>query len=116
MKVFISWSGDRSRAIADVLRRWLPSGLQVVRPDFSPDDVAKVRWHGTDRCERSACRCLTAVLLGAVLAIMAPNESRAQDPCGCNVALAKDLVITESARSQTEAFLNIIDDRMFEEF
>jgi len=45
MKVFISWSGDRSRAIADVLRRWLPSVLQAVRPYFSPDDVAKgSRW------------------------------------------------------------------------
>lgn len=45
MKVFISWSGDRSKAIADVLRRWFPSVLQAVRPYFSPDDVAKgSRW------------------------------------------------------------------------
>ena len=45
MKVFISWSGERSRAIADVTRRWLPSVLQAVRPYFSPDDVAKgSRW------------------------------------------------------------------------
>ncbi|MBI3770413.1 MAG: toll/interleukin-1 receptor domain-containing protein [Deltaproteobacteria bacterium] len=45
MKVFISWSGDRSRAVADVLRRWFPSVLQAVRPYFSPDDVAKgSRW------------------------------------------------------------------------
>jgi hypothetical protein len=45
MKVFISWSGERSRAIADVMRRWLPSVLQSVRPYFSPDDVAKgSRW------------------------------------------------------------------------
>lgn len=45
MKVFISWSGSRSRAIADILRRWLPSVLQAVRPYFSPDDVAKgSRW------------------------------------------------------------------------
>ena len=44
MKVFISWSGDRSRAIADVLRRWLPSVCRCM-PYFSPDDVAKgSRW------------------------------------------------------------------------
>lgn len=41
MRVFISWSGDRSRTIADILRRWFPSVLQAVRPYFSPDDVAK---------------------------------------------------------------------------
>lgn len=45
MRVFISWSGSRSQAIADVLRRWLPSVLQAVRPYFSPDDIAKgTRW------------------------------------------------------------------------
>jgi hypothetical protein len=45
LKVFISWSGDRSKAVADVLRRWFPSVLQAVRPYFSPDDVAKgSRW------------------------------------------------------------------------
>jgi hypothetical protein len=45
MKIFISWSGARSRAIADILRQWLPSVIQAVRPYFSPDDVAKgTRW------------------------------------------------------------------------
>jgi hypothetical protein len=45
MKVFLSWSGDRSKAIAVVLRTWIPSVLQAVRPYFSPDDVAKgSRW------------------------------------------------------------------------
>lgn len=45
MKVFLSWSGDRSKAIAEVMRNWLPSVLQAVRPYFSPDDVSKgSRW------------------------------------------------------------------------
>lgn len=45
MRVFISWSGPRSQAIADVLRGWLPSVLQAVQPYFSPDDIAKgSRW------------------------------------------------------------------------
>jgi hypothetical protein len=57
MKVFISWSGDRSRAIADVLRRWLPSVLQAVRPYFSPDDVAKgSRWSAEIAKELEASR------------------------------------------------------------
>lgn len=57
MKVFISWSGDRSRAVADVLRRWFPSVLQVVRPYFSPDDVAKgSRWSSEIAKELEASR------------------------------------------------------------
>ena len=57
MKVFISWSGGRSRAIGDVLRRWLPSVLQAVRPYFSPDDVAKgSRWSSEIAKELDASR------------------------------------------------------------
>lgn len=57
MKVFISWSGDRSRAVADVLRRWFPSVLQAVRPYFSPDDVAKgSRWSSEIARELEASR------------------------------------------------------------
>jgi len=57
MKVFISWSGNRSRAIADLLRRWLPSVLQAVRPYFSPDDVAKgSRWSSEIAKELEASR------------------------------------------------------------
>lgn len=57
MKVFISWSGDRSRAVADVLRRWFPSVLQAVRPYFSPDDVAKgSRWSSEIAKELEASR------------------------------------------------------------
>ena len=45
MKVFLSWSGARSKAIAEVMRSWLPSVLQAVRPYFSPDDISKgSRW------------------------------------------------------------------------
>lgn len=45
MKVFISWSGEKSRKIAEIFRNWLPAVLQVVTPYFSPDDVSKgTRW------------------------------------------------------------------------
>lgn len=57
MRVFISWSGDRSRAIGDTFRRWLPSVLQVVRPYFSPDDIAKgARWNTEIAKELEASR------------------------------------------------------------
>lgn len=44
-KVFISWSGDLSRKLAEVLRGWLPGVLQFVRPYFTPEDVEKgTKW------------------------------------------------------------------------
>jgi TIR domain len=45
MRIFISWSGARGRALADVLHKWIPGVLQAARPYFSPDDISKgARW------------------------------------------------------------------------
>jgi TIR domain len=45
MKVFISWSGQRSAAVADALRYWLPKVIQALEPWMSADDVEKgTRW------------------------------------------------------------------------
>lgn len=44
-KVFISWSGDLSRKLAEVIRDWIPSVLQNVSPYFTPSDIEKgSRW------------------------------------------------------------------------
>ena len=45
MKVFISWSGQHSKKLGEVLRDWLPNVLQLVTPYFTPSDIEKgTRW------------------------------------------------------------------------
>jgi len=41
MKIFISWSGERSQKIAEILKVWIPSVIQVVEPFYSTEDIAK---------------------------------------------------------------------------
>lgn len=65
VRVFISWSGERSKAIAQILHRWLPGVLQAVKPYYSPDDIAKgTRWSSEIARELEASRvgliCLTS--------------------------------------------------------
>jgi len=48
MNVFISWSGEKSKEIASVFERWIPSVIQTVKTYFSPDDTEKwARWANT---------------------------------------------------------------------
>ena len=44
-KVFISWSGDLSKKLAEEVRLCLPGVLQFVKPYFTPNDIEKgTRW------------------------------------------------------------------------
>ena len=44
-KVFISWSGELSKRLAEEVRIWLPGVLQFVKPYFTPNDIEKgTRW------------------------------------------------------------------------
>lgn len=46
MKVFISWSGEQARELAELLNTWIPSVIQLAKPYFSPNDIAKgSRWN-----------------------------------------------------------------------
>lgn len=45
MEIFLSWSGDQSRKIAESFKSWLPSVIQVLKPFYSSTDISKgKRW------------------------------------------------------------------------
>lgn len=45
MKIFISWSGEQSRYIAEALHKWLPNVIQSINPWMSSEDIdAGERW------------------------------------------------------------------------
>jgi hypothetical protein len=45
MKVFISWSGERSNRIAETLKKWIKQVIQSVEPFVSSQDIPKgARW------------------------------------------------------------------------
>lgn len=41
MKIFISWSGQRSHHLARILREWLPEIVQQIEPWLSSTDISK---------------------------------------------------------------------------
>lgn len=64
MRIFVSWSGEVSCKIAEVLKRWIPCILQSVEVFFSPEDIEKgENWDKILSQELEECRygivCLT---------------------------------------------------------
>ncbi|MBO0930000.1 toll/interleukin-1 receptor domain-containing protein [Fibrella aquatilis] len=65
MNLFISWSGDDSKAIAQLLKNWIPKILQAVKPYFTPSDIEKgAKWETEITKKLNECNigiiCLTS--------------------------------------------------------
>ena len=64
MNVFLSWSGERSRRVAQALRDWLPNVVQALKPWLSAKDIATgARWSSDVASKLDECRagilCIT---------------------------------------------------------
>lgn len=44
MKIFLSWSGSRSKAVAEALNVWLKRVIQAVKPFYSPEIEKGAKW------------------------------------------------------------------------
>jgi len=70
VKIFISWSGERSKALAQALHKWLPMVLHYVEPWVSESDIAAGdRWAEAVSSELEASNfgiiCITPENLGS---------------------------------------------------
>lgn len=65
MNIFISWSGESSKEIANTLKNWIPKVLQSAKPYFTPSDIEKgSKWETEITKKLSECKvgliCLTS--------------------------------------------------------
>ncbi|WP_268847237.1 toll/interleukin-1 receptor domain-containing protein [Flavobacterium aestivum] len=64
MNIFISWSGENSKEIANALKNWIPTVLQSAKPYFTPSDIEKgSKWESEITKKLNECKigiiCLT---------------------------------------------------------
>jgi hypothetical protein len=70
MNIFVSWSGERSKAVAECLRSWIQDVIHAVHPWISTEDIDPgIRWNAEVADELQASQfgiiCLTRENLAA---------------------------------------------------
>jgi predicted nucleotide-binding protein len=71
VKVFLSWSGEKSRRVANVLRDWLPRVIQAVEPWLASSDIPP---------GASWSESITAALSSSDAGIICVTKSNQQSP------------------------------------
>ena len=103
MNIFLSWSGDKSRAIAEALRDWLPDVIQSLKPWMSKEDIAKgAKWDAEIAQYLKTCPmgiiCLTTDNLTAPWLLFEAgalsNNVETKEISGQNVILGRTTVCT----------------------
>ncbi len=64
MKVFLSWSGERSRQAAVILKEWLEQTIQALEPWMSPDTEKGANWSQSIGDELAATRVGIVIVTG----------------------------------------------------
>ena len=71
MEIFISWSGQTGKKIAEHISRWLPNIIQSIKPCFSPDDLTVgARWN-TDIAQKLES-CHIGLIIVTIEALNSP--------------------------------------------
>jgi hypothetical protein len=110
MRVFISWSGDRSKAVAHTLREWLPAAISSINPWMSDDDILSgSRWNDEIKQQLASADvgvlCLTKENLAAPwLLFEAGALSRRSDGESYVIPYLVDLQIREIPAGPLTAF------------
>lgn len=61
MNIFISWSGDTSKEIAEQLKDWIPTVLQSAKPYYTPSDIEKGQSWDTE-INKKLTECLVGLI------------------------------------------------------
>ena len=95
MKVFISWSGDRSKAVAFELQQWLQEVIQAAEPWMSTDIAKGRKWLDELNAQLSTSRvailCLTRSALSSPwMHYEAGAIAKTEDALVCNLLIDID--------------------------
>lgn len=92
MLVFLSWSGSKSKAVAEALKQWLVQVIQAVDPWLSCDIAKGVRWNDEVSAKLEASKfgiiCLTRENLDARRILFEAGAiSKVKDALVCTLLL-----------------------------